>query len=51
MFKLGKDSAVVKCWVTLVMAGTYTIEQVPTIFGIREAVESVLKEMGIATEA
>ncbi|MDY2986307.1 MAG: CD1375 family protein [Peptoniphilus sp.] len=47
MFKLGKDSAVVKCWVTLVMAGTYTLEQVPTIFGIKSAVEEVLKETGL----
>lgn len=45
MLKFNKDSIVVKSWVTMVMAGVYTIEQVPTIFGIREAVETVLKEL------
>lgn len=45
MLKFNKDSIVVKSWVTMVMAGVYTIEQVPTIFGIREAVEAVLKEL------
>nr|DAU68261.1 MAG TPA: hypothetical protein [Caudoviricetes sp.] len=45
MFKLGKDSAVVKAWVTLVMSEVYTIDQVPTIFGIKEAVEAVIAEM------
>lgn len=45
MLKFDKNSIVVKSWVTMVMAGVYTIEQVPTIFGIREAVEAVLKEL------
>lgn len=45
MLKFNKDSIVVKSWVTMVMAGVYAIEQVPTIFGIREAVEAVLKEL------
>lgn len=45
MLKFNKDSIVVKSWVTMVMAGVYTIEEVPTIFGIREAVEAVLKEL------
>lgn len=45
MLKFDKNSIVVKAWVTMVMTGVYTIEQVPTIFGIREAVEAVLKEL------
>lgn len=45
MLKFDKNSIVVKAWVTMVMTGVYTIEQVPTIFGIREAVEAVIKEL------
>lgn len=45
MLKFDKNSIVVKAWVTMVMTGVYTIEQVPTIFGIKEAVEAVIKEL------
>lgn len=45
MFKLNKNSALVKVWVSLIMAGTYTIQQCPTFFNLRKSVEEVLKEL------
>ena len=45
MFKLNKNSALVKVWVSLIMAGTYTIQQCPTFFNLRNSVEEVLKEL------
>lgn len=45
MFKLNKNSALVKVWVSLIMAGTYTIQQYPTFFNLRNSVEEVLKEL------
>ena len=38
-------SALVKVWVSLIMAGTYTIQQCPTFFNLRNSVEEVLKEL------
>ena len=40
-----KDSALVKIWVTLVLNGTYTREQVPNIYNLREVVYQVLSEL------
>lgn len=45
MLKFDKNSIVVKAWVTMVMTGVYALEQVPAIFGIKEAVEEVVKEL------
>lgn len=45
MLKLNKNSALVKVWVSLIMAGTYTIQQCPTFFNLRNSVEEVLKEL------
>lgn len=45
MFKLNKNSALVKVWVSLIMAGTYTIQQCPTFFNLRNSVEEVLKQL------
>lgn len=45
MLKFDRNSMVVKAWVTMVMAGAYKLEQVPTIFGIKAAVEEVVKEL------
>lgn len=50
MFKFTKDSGCTKVWVTLIMNGTYTYEQVPVLLNIRECVGEVLKEMGIIEE-
>lgn len=40
-----KNSALVKIWVSLILAGTYTVEQVPYLSNLREAVLGVLNEM------
>lgn len=45
MLKFDRNSMVVKAWVTMIMTGVYKIEQVPTIFGIKAAVEEVVKEL------
>jgi hypothetical protein len=37
-----KNSGLVKVWVGLVMAGTYTLEQVPALFNLREVVAEVI---------
>lgn len=39
-----KDSGLVKTWVHLVQIGTYTREQVPNLFNLREVVYEVLDE-------
>lgn len=40
-----KDSGLVKVWVSLVMAGTYTLEQVPNLFNLKEVVAEVINSM------
>lgn len=45
MLKFDRNSMVVKAWVTMIMTGVYKIDQVPALFGIREAVEEVIKEL------
>ena len=47
LYKFIKDSGIVKVWVTLIMGGTYTFEQVPKLFNLRECVQEVLIEMGL----
>lgn len=37
-----KNSSLVKTWVSLVPLGTYTREQVPNLFNLREVVYEVL---------
>ena len=39
-----KDSGLVKVWVGLVMAGTYTLEQVPVLFNLKDVVTEVVNE-------
>lgn len=41
-----KDSIIVKTWVSLILAGTYTIDDVPNIGNLREVVQEVLDEHG-----
>nr|DAT09683.1 MAG TPA: hypothetical protein [Caudoviricetes sp.] len=40
-----KDSVIVKTWVSLVMAGAYTAEQVPNLFNLRAVVQEVLNTL------
>lgn len=37
-----RNSGLVKVWVGLVMAGTYTLDQVPALFNLREVVAEVV---------
>lgn len=42
--KFTKNHQIVKSWVALVLAGTYTVDQVPKLFNLREVVIEVLSE-------
>ncbi|MDG3099613.1 hypothetical protein [Streptococcus suis] len=42
--KFTKKHQIVKSWVALVVAGTYTVDQVPKLFNLREVVVEVLSE-------
>lgn len=37
-----KDNGLVKVWVSLVLAGTYTLTQVPNLFNLKEVVTDVV---------
>lgn len=37
-----KDSGLVRVWVGLVLAGAYTLEQVPTLFNLKTVVAEVV---------
>lgn len=47
--KFTKKHQIVKSWVALVLAGTYTYEQVPKLFNLREVVAEVLTEIEAKT--
>ena len=40
-----ENSGLVKVWVTLVLAGTYTLEQVPNLSNLKEVVTQVINSM------
>jgi hypothetical protein len=40
-----ENSTIVKIWVSLVLAGTYTREQVPNIFNLQEVIWGVLDSL------
>ena len=50
MFKFNKESGCVKVWVTLIMGGTYTVEEVPDLLNLKECVLEVLTEVGAIEE-
>lgn len=50
MFSFNKDSGCVKVWVTLIMNGTYKVEQVPALLNLKECVEEVLVDVGVIEE-
>ncbi|GCD13282.1 hypothetical protein [Clostridium tagluense] len=50
MFNFTKNSGCTKVWITLIIGGTYTFEQVPKLFNLREMVGEVLKDMGAIKE-
>lgn len=39
-----KDSGLVKVWVSLVLGGTYSLEEVPKLFNLKEVVTQVINE-------
>lgn len=40
-----ENSAIVKAWVSLILAGTYKREDVPNLYNLREVVYRVLDSM------
>ena len=42
--KFTKNHQIVKSWVALVLSGTYTVDQVPKLFNLRDVVIEVLSE-------
>jgi hypothetical protein len=40
-----ENSGLVKVWVSLVLSGTYTLDQVPQLSNLREVVTSVINSM------
>ena len=40
-----ENSGLVKVWVSLVLAGTYTIDQVPNLFNLKEVVTQVVNSL------
>lgn len=40
-----KNSALVKTWVSLVLSGAYTKEQVPKLFNLRDVVSEVVDSL------
>ncbi len=45
MFIFTKNSGLVKVWVSLIMAGTYKLEQVPELFNLKDVVTEVVNTM------
>lgn len=37
-----KDSGLVKVWVSLVLSGLYTVEQVPRLFNLKSVVSEIV---------
>ncbi len=40
-----KDSILVKTWVSLVLAGTFTLDQVPTLFNLKSVVTEIVSTL------
>ena len=40
-----KDSVLVKTWVSLVLAGTFTWDQVPTLFNLKSVVTEIVSTL------
>ena len=43
--KFTKNHQIVKSWVALVLAGTYTVDQVPKLFNLREVLSEQAAEV------
>lgn len=40
-----KDSVLVKTWVGLVLAGTFTLDQVPKLFNLKSVVSEIVNSL------
>lgn len=40
-----KDSILVKTWVSLVLAGTFTLDQVPKLFNLKSVVSEIIANL------
>lgn len=40
-----KDSALVKTWVSLVLSGVFTVDQVPKLFNLRDVVSEIVNSL------
>ena len=40
-----KDSGLVKTWVSLVLCGVFTVEQVPNLFNLRTVVREIVESV------
>ncbi len=45
MFTFTKSSGLVKVWVSLIMAGTYKLEQVPELFNLKDVVAEIVNSI------
>lgn len=43
--KFTKDSGLVKTWVSLVLCGVFTVNQVPNLFNLRTVVSEIVNEV------
>ena len=43
--KFTKDSGLVKTWVSLVLCGLFTVEQVPNLFNLRAVVREIINSL------
>lgn len=50
MFKFEEGSIIVNAWVTLILNGEKTLEEVPKLWNLKEVVEKVLKDRGFIIE-
>lgn len=40
-----KDSVLVKTWVSLVVSGVFTVDQVPALFNLRKEVQGIVSSL------
>lgn len=50
MFKFEEGSIIVNAWVTLILNGEKTLEEVPRLWNLKEIVKKVLKDRGFIIE-
>ena len=43
--KFTKDSGLVKTWVSLVLCGVFTVEQVPNLFNLKSVVMEIINSI------